>query len=82
MGLVRDLGEPRASDHDPTLDTDSDLLTGPIPNLPRVGDVVADKYRLDRSLGDGGMGVVFGGVHLLLQTPIALKCLRPELLRD
>ena len=49
------------------------------PSLPNIGDVVADKYRIDAQLGEGGMAVVFGAHHMLLDKPIAVKILSPEL---
>jgi hypothetical protein len=33
----------------------------------RVGDVLAEKYRVDRILGTGGMGVVVAAHHLQLE---------------
>jgi eukaryotic-like serine/threonine-protein kinase len=42
-----------------------------------VGQTIAGKYRLDRVIGEGGFGVVYGGMHLALGEPIALKCLKP-----
>ena len=53
----------------------------PTPSLPKVGDVIADKYRVDGLLGEGGMAVVFAAHHLLLDKPIAVKLLSPELPR-
>jgi serine/threonine-protein kinase len=45
-----------------------------------VGSLVAGgKYRVDRIIGHGGMGMVIGATHLRLQQPVALKFLRPEL---
>jgi serine/threonine-protein kinase len=35
----------------------------------------ADRYRIDRRLGKGGMAVVFGGEHLDLGQPVAVKIL-------
>lgn len=37
------------------------------------GDVVAGKYRIERELGAGGMGVVMAARHLTLDEPVALK---------
>lgn len=40
-----------------------------------VGDVLDGKYRVERILGAGGMGVVFLARHLTLGEPVALKLL-------
>jgi len=42
------------------------------------GAVIACKYRVTRTLGQGGMGVVVEAWHLLLQERVALKFLLPE----
>ncbi|MEZ4251764.1 MAG: protein kinase [Polyangiales bacterium] len=38
-----------------------------------IGDVVDSRYRIERVLGEGGMGAVFVAEHLRLQKPVALK---------
>jgi serine/threonine-protein kinase len=40
---------------------------------------VAGKYRIDRVLGEGGMGVVVAATHQQLEQPVALKFLLPAL---
>jgi len=46
--------------------------------LPEPGDVVADKYVIERLLGRGGMGVVYVVTHRTTGKHLALKCLLPE----
>jgi serine/threonine-protein kinase len=41
------------------------------------GDVLAGKYRVDRILGVGGMGVVVAATHLQLEQKVALKFMLP-----
>jgi eukaryotic-like serine/threonine-protein kinase len=41
-----------------------------------VGTVLADRYRVERVLGQGGMGVVVAARHLVLDEPVAIKFLR------
>jgi serine/threonine-protein kinase len=43
--------------------------------LPRVGDVVAGKYRVERFLAKGGMGAIFECEHTYLSQRVALKVL-------
>jgi serine/threonine protein kinase len=46
----------------------------------REGTVLAGKYRVDRVLGSGGMGMVVAAHHLGLDTRVAVKLLLPEML--
>ncbi|MCB1553498.1 MAG: protein kinase [Xanthomonadales bacterium] len=43
------------------------------------GQIIAERYRVERLLGMGGMGVVYLAHDLQLDVPVALKLLRPEL---
>jgi serine/threonine-protein kinase len=47
----------------------------PLVDPPAVGTVLAGKYRLDRRIGKGGMGVVYEARHLLLESQVAIKVL-------
>jgi serine/threonine protein kinase len=49
---------------------------------PNLGDVIAEKYRLDRVLGEGGMSMVFAAVNVLTGKPVAIKWLQPEVVKD
>ena len=45
----------------------------------RPGDIVAERFRIVRLLGMGGMGVVYHAHDIELDVDVALKLLRPEL---
>ncbi len=49
---------------------------------PVPGMVVAEKYRVESVLGEGGMGVVVAATHLGLEQPVAIKFLHPEAMGD
>ncbi|MCC6559184.1 MAG: serine/threonine protein kinase [Polyangiaceae bacterium] len=51
--------------------------TPDLPDVPRPGDVLAGKYRVERILGAGGMGVVLAAWHLVLERRVAVKFLLP-----
>ncbi len=48
----------------------------------RAGDVLAGKYRVERVLGAGGMGVVVAAMHTELDRRVALKFLLPSALAN
>jgi eukaryotic-like serine/threonine-protein kinase len=52
------------------------------PPAVNIGDVIAGKYRVDRILGEGGMGVVVAATHAQLDQHVALKFLRPSLVSN
>jgi eukaryotic-like serine/threonine-protein kinase len=50
--------------------------------LPRIGETIADKYRIVALLGEGGMGAVFRAAHEVMGKQVALKWLQPSLAHD
>lgn len=54
------------------------------PSLPPIepGTVLAGKYRVERVIGKGGMGVVVEACHLALEERVALKFLLPDFAND
>lgn len=54
----------------------------PEPRLPQPGDLLARKYRIQKLLGQGGMGAVFLAHHELLSRPVAIKVLLPRFAAD
>ena len=46
--------------------------------IAAVGDVLAGKYRVDKILGIGGMGMVVAATHLELDQRVALKFMLPN----
>jgi serine/threonine protein kinase len=46
------------------------------------GTLIGGKFRLERVLGEGGMGVVYAAVHLDLRKHVAIKLIRDELIQN
>ena len=42
-----------------------------------VGRTMADRYRIERPIGSGGMGTVFLAEHVVIHKPVAIKVLSP-----
>ena len=51
--------------------------TAPSP-YPQAGEVIDGKYRIERMLGEGGMGAVAKATHLILRSAVALKFMNPQ----
>src|SRR5258705_3487227 len=49
---------------------------------PYVGQTLDEKYRLERLLGQGGMGAVYLATHLGTERFVALKLSRPKFMRN
>ncbi|MGH7295192.1 MAG: serine/threonine-protein kinase, partial [Polyangiaceae bacterium] len=56
------------------------MVGGPAPagSLPGPGARIAGKYRIERTVGRGGMGVVYAAHHEVLDQRVAIKILAPE----
>ncbi|HEX4460211.1 MAG TPA: serine/threonine-protein kinase, partial [Polyangia bacterium] len=52
------------------------------PTDPLLGRVLGGRYRLLERLGQGGMGTVYRATHTLMEKPVAVKILRPEMATD
>jgi len=48
---------------------------------PLISQLVAERYRIIRKLGEGGMGAVYLAEHVVIEKKFALKVLAPELAR-
>jgi serine/threonine protein kinase len=46
------------------------------------GSVIQSKYRIDELLGTGGFAAVYRATHLLLRIPVAIKLLKPKVLKQ
>ncbi|HEX8796090.1 MAG TPA: serine/threonine-protein kinase [Polyangiaceae bacterium] len=49
---------------------------------PKAGLLVAGKYRVERVIGEGGMGIVVAAMHEGLDQKVAIKFLAPEAVRN
>src|ERR1041384_4517670 len=47
-----------------------------------AGQVLDEKYRIDKLLGQGGMGAVYQATHLGTGRPVALKVIAPQFMAN
>jgi serine/threonine-protein kinase len=52
------------------------------PPDPLVGRTIDGRYLIEAMLGEGGMGIVYRARHAVLNKPLAIKVLRPEVSKD
>jgi serine/threonine protein kinase len=92
--VVRAVIEVTVDDAGATVETLDTLVTDPARRVspsataavdvecPRVGAVLAGRYLLERVLGQGGMGTVFAGRHVVTGRRVAIKVLRGDPIRN
>lgn len=71
VGAVAPIGAETIAGDGPPSERDADPF--------RRGALIADKFRIERVLGEGAMGIVLAARHLVLDEMVAIKCVRPEL---
>lgn len=47
-----------------------------------LGSTLADKYRVEEKVAEGGMGCVYRATHILMEKTVAIKVLHPALAAD
>ena len=47
-----------------------------------IGQVLDEKYRIEKQLGSGGMGAVYLATHIGTERPVALKVIAPQFMRN
>jgi eukaryotic-like serine/threonine-protein kinase len=52
------------------------------PGSDLIGKTIDGRYKVERVLGEGGMGLVYQAKHTVLNKPLAIKVLRPDVSRD
>jgi serine/threonine-protein kinase len=50
--------------------------------MPKAGEVIAGKYRIESLIGEGGMGAVFSATHVVTGRRLAVKWLLPDIARS
>jgi serine/threonine-protein kinase len=73
-----DLAEPERGCDDCPPVSNAPAPTAAPANPTQPGTILAGKYRVERILGQGGMGVVVEARHIALDERVALKFLLPE----
>jgi eukaryotic-like serine/threonine-protein kinase len=66
--------QPGPDDEKPAEAAEPDRKKNPLPK----GRILEARYRIDRKLGSGGVGMVYLAEHLRLSRPVAVKVLQPQ----
>ncbi len=63
-------------------DSSTQSSSSTTPHVLPEGYTIAERYRVDRSIGEGGMGSVYRAKHIAMGHLVAIKVLHKELVRD
>jgi serine/threonine protein kinase len=63
----------------PLLEEDGQASSG---SPLHIGQIINGKYRIERQIGRGGMGIVLAATHLQLEHLVAIKVMRRDLVMD
>lgn len=66
-----------SADEEQSATVKSPADTGMLSKDKLLGTIIAEKYRIDKVLGAGGLGIVYKGQHLLLNRAVAIKIMLP-----
>ena len=75
-----------SSSNIPAAGSSTDLSTPGAPadgaEASLVGEVLDNRYRILKKLGEGGMGEVYAAEHIHIEKKVAIKLLRPEIVSN
>src|SRR5687768_6547459 len=72
---------PAPTAHDPPLKGSVRPPARPGGPKALIGTTISERYRIERLLGEGGMGAVYQAEHTLMRKRMAIKVLHPEMTR-
>ncbi len=81
MAGPADEKSPAPTAHDPPLKGSVRPPARPGGPKALIGITISDRYKIERLLGEGGMGAVYQAEHTLMRKRMAIKVLHPEMTR-
>lgn len=66
----------------PPLEAEDGEAPRPTRDAPLVGQLLQSRYRVLGVIAKGGMGIVYEGIHVGLQRPVAIKTIQPRFASD